>query len=107
MRKITFAEAASKYSNDESTAAKSGEMAMFSRGEVVPALEQAIFPTKPGTLTPIVETEYGFHLMNVIELRHKGKGRSIVRQADHLSKWVECVNGIAGDNFPCRAADRA
>lgn|SRR6266850_1966124 len=32
---------------------------------------------------------------------------SLLRQTDNLSKWIEYVNGIAGDNFPCSAADRA
>jgi hypothetical protein len=32
---------------------------------------------------------------------------SYVRERHYLSKWIECVNGIAGDNFPCSAADRA
>ncbi len=35
----------------------------------MPQLEAAIFSSKPGTLTQIVETEFGYHLISVIDLK--------------------------------------
>ncbi len=67
-KKITFAEAA-KYSDDKSTAPRGGDMGFFTRDDRIPAIEAAAFAAKPGTLTPVVETEYGYHLMQVIEFK--------------------------------------
>jgi len=72
-QKITFAEAATKNSDDKSSAANSGDLGFFARGQMLPALEDAAFAAKPGTLTPIVESEYGFHLIKVIEVKPAGK----------------------------------
>jgi len=67
-KKITFAEAA-KNSEDKSTAQNGGDMGFFKRDDRIPAIEAAAFAAKPGTLTPVVETEYGYHLMQVIEFK--------------------------------------
>jgi peptidyl-prolyl cis-trans isomerase C len=67
-KKITFAEAA-KDSEDNSTAQNGGDMGFFTRDDRIPAIEAAAFAAKPGTLTPVVETEYGYHLMQVIEFK--------------------------------------
>jgi parvulin-like peptidyl-prolyl isomerase len=67
-KKITFEEAA-KNSDDKSTAPKGGDMGFFTRDDRIPAIEAAAFAAKPGTLTPVIETEYGYHLMQVIEFK--------------------------------------
>ncbi|MGA2262579.1 MAG: peptidylprolyl isomerase [Acidobacteriota bacterium] len=73
-KKISFAEAAAKNSDDKENAQTGGDLGTFKRGEnVIPAIENAAFSAKPGTLTPIVETEFGFHLINVIEYKPGGK----------------------------------
>ncbi len=71
-KKITFAEAA-KSSDDKATAGSGGDLGFFKRGDMLPQLEDAVFAVKPGVLTPVIETEYGFHLMNVIEFKPAGK----------------------------------
>jgi peptidyl-prolyl cis-trans isomerase C len=68
-KKITFAEAAAKYSDDKQNSQNAGDLGTFKRGELVPQLEAAIFSSKPGTLTQIVETEFGYHLISVIDLK--------------------------------------
>ena len=73
-KKITFAEAAAKNSDDKQNAQAGGDLGTFKHGEnVIPAIENAAFSAKPGTLTPIVETEFGFHLINVIEYKPAAK----------------------------------
>ena len=71
-KKITFAEAA-KSSDDKATAGSGGDLGFFKRGDMLPQLENAAFAVKPGVITPVIETEYGFHLMNVIEFKPAGK----------------------------------
>lgn len=68
-KKITFAEAAAKNSDDKQNAQSGGDLGTFKRGDLIPPLEEAAFTAKPGTLTPIVETEFGYHLISVIEVK--------------------------------------
>jgi peptidyl-prolyl cis-trans isomerase C len=72
-KKITFAEAAAKNSEDKQNAQNGGDLGMLKRGDLLPELENAVFSAKPGMLTPIVETEFGFHVINLLELKPAGK----------------------------------
>ena len=46
---------------------------MFPRGRMVKPFEDAAFGNKPGTLTPVIETQFGFHIVSVIETKPAGK----------------------------------
>lgn len=72
-KKITFQEAAAKYSDDAQTKQTGGDLGFFGRGRMLPPLETAAFTAKPGVLTPIVETEFGLHIIAVMELKPAGK----------------------------------
>jgi len=73
-KKIPFAEAADKYSQDPGGNPKGGEIGTVSRSQVsIKALEEAIFSTPAGSLTPVVESSQGFHLVNVIEIKPAGR----------------------------------
>jgi len=72
-KKITFAEAAIKNSEDKANAPNGGDWGMVKRGDLLKPIEDAVFGAKAGTLSPIVETQYGYHLINIIEVQAAGR----------------------------------
>lgn len=71
-KKMTFADAATKNSEDTPSAQRGGDMGTFKRGDIIKPLEDPVFSAQQGTLTPIIESEFGYHLFNIIE--HKPAG---------------------------------
>jgi peptidyl-prolyl cis-trans isomerase D len=63
-----FAELAKKFSDDRpGSAEKGGELGWVTRGQMVPNFEKACFSLKPGETSGIVDTEYGYHIVQVEE----------------------------------------
>lgn len=63
-----FAELARRRSTDE-TAADGGELGFFGRGRMVRPFEEAAFALQPGQRSGVVETPFGFHVIEVEERR--------------------------------------
>lgn len=63
-----FATLAILYSQDGS-AKSGGELGFVGRGELVKAFEAVAFKLRPGELSAVVETEFGFHIVQLIERR--------------------------------------
>lgn len=59
-----FAEAARKYSEGPSSV-NGGLLNPFSRGDMAPEFEKAAFELDPGAISEIVETQFGFHIIQV------------------------------------------
>ena len=87
-KKVTFAEAATKNSDDKGSAQKGGDLGFFPRGRMVKPFEDAVFSTAAGTLTPIIETQFGYHLIEVIETRPAGK-MSFAESGDKIKSFLE------------------
>jgi peptidyl-prolyl cis-trans isomerase C len=60
-----FAELAKKESDDVGSGSRGGELGAFSHGQMVPEFEQAAFAAKVGEVTPVVRTQYGYHIIKV------------------------------------------
>ena len=63
-KKITFADAAMKYSSCPSKA-KGGDLGEFERGKMVPEFDKVAFEAPVGSLSDVVETKFGYHLIKV------------------------------------------
>lgn len=59
-----FAELAKKYSQGPS-AAKGGELGFLPRGQLVKPFAEAAFALKPGEISDVVRTRYGFHIIKL------------------------------------------
>ncbi len=64
-----FSTLALLYSEDPGSAKKGGELGFQGRGELVPEFEAAAFALKDGEISEVIETEYGFHILQLIERR--------------------------------------
>jgi foldase protein PrsA len=62
-----FAALAKQYSDDKQSAVNGGELPKFGHGDMVPEFESAAFALKPGQLSDVVTTMYGFHIIKLID----------------------------------------
>jgi foldase protein PrsA len=72
-KKITFADAAAKFSQDKASVSKGGDLGFMARGQTGKPIEDAIFGTDPGSLSSVIESSTGYHLIQVIEKKPAGK----------------------------------
>jgi peptidyl-prolyl cis-trans isomerase SurA len=66
---MTFADAASKNSMDPGSALRGGDLGFAKRGVYVPEFEATVFSLNKDEISEIIETEFGFHFMELIERR--------------------------------------
>jgi peptidyl-prolyl cis-trans isomerase SurA len=68
--KISFEEAAKKYSNDQTSNEKGGDLGWFETAQLqVPAFREAARTLQVGEISPPLKTQYGFHLVRLDERR--------------------------------------
>lgn len=65
----SFAELATKYSDDPGSARNGGDLGWASRGDYVQEFEATAYNLEIGEVSEIIETEYGFHFMELLERR--------------------------------------
>ncbi len=98
-----FAELAKAHSEDSVSAQKGGEIGWVTRGQTVPEFEQKAFSMKPGEISDLVKTQYGFHILKMLE-----------REESRLKPFAEVAETIRQELFKDRGeqertrwADRA
>ncbi len=65
----TFVELAKANSQDPGSAVNGGDLDFFSRGAMVKPFEDAVFALKKGEVSEPVETEFGFHLIKLTDIK--------------------------------------
>jgi peptidyl-prolyl cis-trans isomerase C len=66
-----FAELAKKYSQDPGSAEQGGDLGCIGRGETVPNFEEAVFNAEQGEIVGPVETEFGYHVIEVTDIQEE------------------------------------
>ncbi|MDE2117307.1 MAG: SurA N-terminal domain-containing protein [Betaproteobacteria bacterium] len=64
-----FAELAKQYSQDPGSAANGGDLGMFGRGMMVKPFDDAVFRLKPGEISGLVQSEFGFHIIKLLAVQ--------------------------------------
>jgi len=62
-----FEDLAKKYSEDPGSKTKGGDLGWLVHGQTVPEFDKAVFSTPKGEISDLVRTQYGFHIIKVID----------------------------------------
>jgi len=65
-KEMTIGEAAQQYSDDPASNKNGGRYNNIVRGQFVPEFEKVAFALKPGEISQVFETQYGFHFVQLI-----------------------------------------
>jgi peptidyl-prolyl cis-trans isomerase D len=79
-----FAELAQANSQDPGSAAAGGDLGWFGRGAMVKPFEDAVFRLKPDEISPLIATEFGFHIIQVTGTRKAEGGKGEERRVRHI-----------------------
>lgn len=68
----SFETLATELSDDPGSKQKGGDLGFFARGRMIKSFEDAAFSLKPGEISGIVETPFGYHIIKVEEKKEAG-----------------------------------
>jgi peptidyl-prolyl cis-trans isomerase D len=78
-----FEELAKKYSEDPGTKDKGGDLGWIIQGQTVPEFEKAAFSLPKGSISDVIKTQYGFHILKIID-----------KEAAHTKPFEEVKDSI-------------
>jgi len=99
-----FAKLAEEFSSDPGSKVKGGDLGWFSAGAMVPEFEKAAFALKPGQVSDIVETKYGFHIIKLEERKTENKDGKPVEQVHARHILISDGQGGKSGKDQARAA---
>jgi peptidyl-prolyl cis-trans isomerase D len=89
-----FGATATANSQDPGSASRGGSLGLFPKGAMVPAFERGLLALRPGQISPVVETDFGYHIIHrptydqvKTQLLQASKGTTIaVAESTYLAK---------------------
>ncbi|MDE2344665.1 MAG: SurA N-terminal domain-containing protein [Betaproteobacteria bacterium] len=80
-----FAALAKQYSQDPGSAANGGDLGYFGRGMMTQPFENAVFSMKPGEIRGPIETEFGYHIIELTDVK-AGKGKTLAEATPQIAE---------------------
>lgn len=68
-----FAKLAKENSDDTASAVKGGDLGFFAKEEMVPEFSKAAFAQRPNTVSPVVKSQFGYHIILVTDRMEAGQ----------------------------------
>ncbi len=93
-----FGELAKKYSEDEGSAKKGGDLDFFTRGKMVPEFDAVAFTLQPSQISDLVKSQFGYHIIKVTD-KKPGTVRTLAELRQQLTDQLayERAQTQAGD----------
>ncbi len=79
-----FAALATTFSEDDSSKVKGGDLGFFPKGQMVPEFDAAAFSLQPGQISDLVKSQFGYHIIKVVERKPATK-----RSLDEVRAQIE------------------
>jgi parvulin-like peptidyl-prolyl isomerase len=86
-----FADLAAELSLDSGSAVDGGDLGFVPRGRFVDAFDEVVFTLSVGEISEPVQTQFGWHIIEVLEREERDLSAADYRQAQQLalSNWLE------------------
>lgn len=106
-----FSELASRFSEDPGSKQNGGDLGFFPRGRMAPEFEKAAFSLKPGEVSEIVQTNFGFHIIKADQKMEPSiqplenvkeqlrKKLTVDRKREAVDAYVDKITKEAGVEF--------
>ena len=91
-----FEDLAKKYSEDPGSKDKGGDLGWITQGQTVPEFEKAAFSLSPGQVSDLVKSQYGFHIIKVVE-----------KETAHTKPFQEVKDSLRANFVPTQADKQA
>ena len=97
--KTKFAEYAKKYSDDPGSAKQGGDLGFFPKNAMVPEFAKVAFDSKPDTVSDVVKTQFGYHIIYVQDRRAAGvtpyeKAKSGIKDYLTTEKQIKALDDL-------------
>ena len=88
-----FEKIAQKESDDKASGERGGELGFFTKEAMVPEFSKAAFSMKPNTISDLVQSPYGYHIIKVTDRMEAGT-TPFVKVKDEIKFYLETQKQI-------------